>query len=122
MTFFSPGDQTTCALVRGLGVVFTDVDLPDTTKLDYYDAEDKLVYTLYVPAMWGSETLSFAGAEFSALCIGRVGITTGNIGLGENIEEIRSPTDNGYDLVAMDDFIFGEPIPSSNVKAIMYLL
>src|SRR6185503_9135601 len=36
--FFIPGTNgATAATVSGFGVVFTDVDLPDTTKIQFFD-------------------------------------------------------------------------------------
>lgn len=106
--FFSPADQTTPALVDSFGVIFTDVDMTNETKLDFYDIDDNLVYTLQAPALWGSETLSLAGVKFADPCVYRVRITSGNIGLNTGVNEASG---NGYDLVAMDDFIYGEPQP-----------
>ncbi len=105
--FFSPADQTTPALVDSFGVIFTDVDLANVTKLDYYDSDGTLVHTQYAAASAGSATLSLAGAQFAAPCIARVRITTGNIALAAGIQDGVA----GYDLVAMDDFIYGEPQP-----------
>lgn len=104
--FFSPGDQTTPALVDAFGVVFTDVDWPNTTKLQFYDSSNTLVHTLMVPYIAGQETLSLAGAKFSAPCIYRVRITSGSTPLAAGIND-----DAYYDVVAMDDFIYGEPVP-----------
>ncbi len=106
--FFSPADQTTRALVDSFGVVFTDVDLANVTKLVFYNEQDNPVYTLNVPAIPGNETLSLAGVKFDAPCIYRVRITTGNIALAPGVVETAG---NGNDLVAMDDFIYGEPQP-----------
>lgn len=106
--FFSPADQTTPALVDSFGVIFTDVDYENVTKMVFYNQQDNVIYTLNAPAIPGNETLSLAGVTFDAPCIYRVRITTGNIGLDEGIKETA---ENGYDLVAMDDFIYGEPQP-----------
>jgi len=105
--FFSPADQTTTALVDSFGVVFTDVDLANVTKLEFYDVENTLVHTQFADAVAGSETLSLAGAQFAEPCIARVRITTGNIALNNGTKDGVA----GYDLVAMDDFIYGEPQP-----------
>ncbi|MEM7032345.1 MAG: hypothetical protein AAF629_22530 [Chloroflexota bacterium] len=105
--FFNPADPTTPALVNSFGAIFTDVDLDGITTLSYYDANDNLVHTLNVPALAGQENLSLAGAKFSEACISRVRITAGNIGLKLGIEDGVA----GQDVVAMDDFIYGEPQP-----------
>lgn len=106
--FFSPADQTTPALVDSFGVIFTDVDWENVTKMVFYDESDNAVYTLNAPAISGNETLSLAGVKFDAPCIYRVRITTGNFALDSGVTETN---DNGYDLVAMDDIIYGEPQP-----------
>jgi hypothetical protein len=102
VTFFVPG-STTPATTSGFGAVFTDVDLASTTSIQYFDAMDNSLGTFFVPALGGSENLSFLGVLFNAgERIGRVRITSGNSALGPN--EI-----SGADLVVMDDFIYGEP-------------
>ena len=91
VTFFSPLDQKTKALVDAFGVIFTDVDLAETTKMHFYDVDDKLVYTLDAPWKYGSETLSLAGATFDAPCIARVRIITGNIALNPGCQRSQQP-------------------------------
>lgn len=99
--FFSPVDQTTPALTDGFGAVFADVDLEGPTMLQYYDAAGNRLLTQTVEA--ADKGLSFAGAKFDDNILSWVRITAGNFDIG--------PTDGafGYDVVVMDDFIFGEP-------------
>ncbi len=99
--FFSPADQTTPALTDGFGTVFADVDLEETTKIEYYDINGSLLLSQYAEA--ADKGLSFAGAKFDENVLASVKITTGNFDIG--------PTDGafGYDVVVFDDFIFGEP-------------
>src|SRR5262245_21687884 len=47
--FFVPG-TTVPAVVKGFGAVFTDVDLPGTAKIDYFDSRGRLLHTQLVPA------------------------------------------------------------------------
>ena len=100
--FFSAADQTTPATTDGLGVVFADVDLADTTTIDYYGLGGNLLLSQAVEV--ADEGLSFAGAKFDENVLAYAIITAGNFDVG--------PTDGsfGYDIVVMDDFIFGEPI------------
>jgi len=100
--FFSAADQTTPATTNGFGAVFVDVDLADTTTLDYYSLTGALL--LSQAAEVADKGLSFAGATFDDADLAYVIITTGNFDIG--------PTDGafGYDIVVLDDFIFGEPI------------
>ncbi len=99
--FFVPGTDIK-ATTKGFGSVFTDVDLPDSTQIEYYDAEDNLLLAEYVdPSPQG---LSFLGATFDEGNLFRVKITSGNTALGPNDDPA-----NGVDVAVMDDFIHGEP-------------
>ena len=100
--FFEPG-STTPATSSGFGAVFTDVDRPGT-RIDYFNAMGRKLATFDVPISPGSETLSFLGVRFLEDRVAKVSIRSGNSRLGPN--ERR-----GRDLVAMDDFIYGEPTP-----------
>lgn len=102
VNFFVPGSSTP-ALTRGFGSVFTDVDLANTTSIAFFDANNALLDSLFVPNQAGSQSLSFLGADYGSAIISRVRITNGNSALG--------PNETGtIDLVVMDDFIYGEPI------------
>jgi hypothetical protein len=103
--FFVPGTSTP-AFVSGFGAVFTDVDLPASTTIQFFDSSGVSLGTFAVPALLpGSQNLSFLGVSFNAgERVARVRITSGNAALG--------PNDNpagGVDIVAMDDFLYGEP-------------
>ena len=103
VNFFVPGSAA-AASVSAFGAVFTDVDLPNTTSLEFFDVSNLSLGSFFVPSATGNETLSFLGVRFGpGERIGRVRITAGNAALGGN--------DGGrVDLVAMDDFIYAEPI------------
>jgi hypothetical protein len=104
--FFVPG-TTTQAFTNGFGVVFTDVDSPTSTTLQFFDQTGNSLGTFAVPALLpGSQNLSFLGVSFNAgERASRVRITSGNAPLGPNDAPF------GTDVVAMDDFIYGEPQP-----------
>jgi hypothetical protein len=105
------------ATVRGFGAVFTDVDESngigprgrranprgDSTLVEYFDRDSKLIFSSFVPASPGDASLSFFGVLFEDARIARVRITTGNVAPG--------PVDGEVDIVMMDDFIYGEPQP-----------
>ena len=106
--FFVPGSTTT-ASVSAFGAVFTDVDLPNVTSLQFFDLSNQSLGSFFVSAATGNETLSFLGVRFDAgERIGRVRITAGNAALGGN-------EGGGVDLVVMDDFIYAEPTAVSTV-------
>lgn len=100
--FFSPADQTTRALTDGFGAVFVDVDLEGPSTIEYLDINGNTLLTQ--TASPADKGLSFIGAKFDSNVLASVLITTGNFEIG--------PTDGafGYDVVVLDDFIFGEPI------------
>ena len=108
--FFVPGTNGgTPAAVTGFGAVFTDVDQPSgaspavrhSTRIEYYNAANRRIYTGFVPAAPGSASLSFFGVVFPDPVIARVRIVTGDAVPGLD-DAIR-------DIVMMDDFIYGEP-------------
>jgi len=99
--FFVPG-TTTPAVVNAFGAVFTDVDLPESSSIEYFDAAGNSLGRAFVPP--ANNGLSFVGFVFQDKRIGRVRITSGNTSLG------ATATDGPpADVVAMDDFIYGEP-------------
>jgi len=98
--FFVPGSATG-ATVDGFGAVLTDVNRDDSTKIEYFDVNGKLLFSQNVlpgPANRGS--LSFLGVGFDAgERVFLVRITSGN-------RILKTPA---RDVVVMDDFIYGEP-------------
>jgi hypothetical protein len=104
-TFFIPGSAGTVpATVSGFGAVFTDVDLPNTTQIEFFDTAGDLLFSSFVPPGTASDgSLSFLGVSFDAgEGIARVRITAGNAALGPN-------DGGGIDVVALDDFLYAEP-------------
>lgn len=112
--FFIPGSQDE-ATTRGFGVVFTDVDYSDSTFVDFLDASGNLLDRVYADAGPTAEgSLSFVGVSYADAIIGSVRIYSGNAALGG--DEF-----GGVDLVVMDDFIFGEPVPAPASLALVAL-
>lgn len=100
-SFFVPGSgTTTSALVSGFGAVFTDVDLANTTSIQFFDSNNASLGTFFAPT--ANNGLSFLGVSFGSAIVSSVRITTGNAILGPN-------DGGGVDIVVMDDFIYGEP-------------
>lgn len=109
VTFSIPGQPGVAATTNGFGSVFTDVDLAGSTSIEYYDPTNQLLFSQTVRAAQGSETLSFLGVFFNAgEQVARVRIFSGNTAPGAGV--LDNPT-GGVDIVAMDDFIYGEPVP-----------
>jgi hypothetical protein len=107
ITFFIPGTSIP-ATVAGFGVVFTDVDSStggNRSLVRFYAADGtQLPGAASAPVSNGG--LSFVGVSYNAgERIARVVIESGNIGLSASNNDGVS----GVDVVAMDDFIYGEP-------------
>lgn len=101
VSFFVPG-STTPALSRGFGSVFSDVDLSNTTSLQFFDGANASLGIFFAPP----GKFSFLGVSFTSSILSRVRITSGNTAL------VGGATDqdgNTRDLVVMDDFIYAEP-------------
>jgi len=101
VNFFVPG-STNPATVSGFGSVFTDVNLSNTTSIQYFNANNTSLGTFFVPT--ASTGLSFLGVSGFDDGVARVRITSGNTALGPS-QVIEGRTD----VVVMDDFVYGEP-------------
>jgi len=100
--FFVPGGHTGAA-VGGFGSVFTGVNEDDSTKIEYFDVTGRLMFSRNVlPGSPNLGNLSFLGVGFDAgERVFAVRITSGS-------RALKTPA---RDVVAMDDFIYGEPQP-----------
>jgi hypothetical protein len=107
--FFIPGTNGgTAAEVSGFGAVFTNVELANTSKIDFFDTSGNLLTEQFVPTGTGAQSLSFLGVVFNAgEEIGSVSITSGTTPLASGTND--NPA-GGINLVVMDDFLFGEPV------------
>lgn len=125
VTFNVPGSPGISALVRGFGAVFTDVELAGAVRLDYFDSNNVLIHSASAEAfpVGGAgdtfDSFSFVGVSFPNPVVNRVRITNG----GYDLALTRFTVD---DSVAMDDFIFGEPMavpePASGLLGVLGML
>jgi len=99
--FFVPGTQTK-AKVKGFGAVFTNVALPFSTALEFYNSDGLLLGRYYAPVAPGG--LSFIGVAYANKMVARVRVIPGNAALGT----ADNPA-GGVNIVVVDDFIYGEP-------------
>lgn len=107
LTFFIPGTNIP-ATVSGFGLVFADVDSSsggNRSLVRFYGPDGRMLTgAASAPALDGG--LSFVGVSYNAgERIARVVIECGNAGLSAS----NNDGTNGVDVVAMDDFIYGEP-------------
>ena len=104
VAFFAPG-TTNAATTSAFGVIFTDVELANLTRIDFFDVDNFLIFTRDA-LVAGNKGLSFVGAVATAgERIGRVRITSGANTIVSN-SVLGTPT---ADVVAMDDFLYAEP-------------
>ncbi|MEP5759692.1 MAG: VPLPA-CTERM sorting domain-containing protein [Litoreibacter sp.] len=107
--FFDPFDQTGPAAVSGLGIVFNNVasSLKDSSQsntfVNFFTEEQDMATdtAAYSFAAEQSSGLSFLGVLFDEPIIAGATVYAGLIPFDE--------AKYGSDVVAMDDFIFGEP-------------
>jgi len=104
VTFRVAGD-TVQARVRGFGVVFSDVDLATSARMEFYDAAGRRIADVNAPVRSDDKGHSFAAVIFEEHVIARVRITSGQGVLG-----VKDLSDGGtVDVVVMDDFLYDEP-------------
>ena len=100
---------STNGLVKGFGVVFSDVDRAGSATIEFFDANGVRIALLRAPNHDGTQLFSFTGAVFATPIIARVRITSGEAALTTTITDLSAG--GVSDLVAMDDFVYGEPRP-----------
>jgi PEP-CTERM motif len=114
--FFVPG-TTQRASTSAFGVIFTDVETAGATRMQFFDLNDQLIGERAVLTS-ASQGFSFLGGFGEN--IGRVRIFS-----GENTILANGLLGNGAtDLVAMDDFLYAEPlaaVPEPGTWALMGL-
>ncbi|MEO8591745.1 MAG: PEP-CTERM sorting domain-containing protein [Candidatus Solibacter sp.] len=104
VSFFLPGTTTT-ATTTAFGLVFVDVEVANLSKLEFFDANDALLFSRFA-LVGGNQGLSFLGAVADAgEQVSRVRITAGlNTIVANGV--LGNPND---DVVVMDDFLFATP-------------
>jgi len=96
-------------VVKGFGVVFSDVDKAAATRVEYFDANGVELASIASPAHLGAQGFTFVGAVFNSAIVARVLITSGEAALDATSTDVSA--DGTKDLVVMDDFVYGEPQP-----------
>jgi hypothetical protein len=104
---FQVAGQPTPAVTRGIGIVFSDVDLANKTTIELFAQDGSSLGVFAAPVRSDAAGLSFVGVTFDAAIIARARITLGTGALGTGVNDV---TDGGTaDLVVLDNVIYGEP-------------
>lgn len=102
---FQVAGKSEAAFVRGFGIVFSDVDLPNSTSMEFF-SEQRSLGKYFVPAKQGSN-FSFLGVYFKNEKVTRITVAHDSH-LDQGQKDI---SDNGpADLVTMDNFLWNEPV------------
>ena len=112
---FKLAGTTTNGVVKGFGVVFSDVDKAAATRVEYFDANGVELASIASPAQLGAQGFTFVGAVFESAIVARVLITSGEAALDATITDVSAG--GTQDLVVMDDFVYGEPQPLPQVSS-----
>src|SRR2546428_6048465 len=95
---FKLAGTTTNGVVKGFGVVFSDVDKAAATRVEYFDANGVELASIASPAHLGAQGFTFVGAVFNSAIVARVLITSGEAALDATITDVSA--DGTKDLVA----------------------
>ena len=104
---FRVAGQPTPATVNAFGIVFSDVDLADSTTIELFTKDGKSLGVYRAPTRSDAAGLSFVGVTYPDPVIARVRITLGNGVLAADANDISAG--GTRDLVVLDNVIYGEP-------------
>jgi hypothetical protein len=104
---FEVAGQPTPAVVTGLGIVFSDVDVANATTVEFFAQDGTSLGVFAAPVRSDATGLSFVGVIFEQPVIARARLTLGTGALATGVNDI---TDGGTaDLVVIDNLVYGEP-------------
>jgi predicted small secreted protein len=106
---FVVAGSNTPATVTGFGSVFADVGRARSTTIEYFDAAGNRLLKIAAPRRSDEKGLSFLGAVFDSRIVARVRITAGDTPIDATARDNVKGAGKKYDIVATDDFIYGEP-------------
>lgn len=106
---FVVAGSNTPASVTGFGSVFADVGQANSTTIEYFDADGNRLLKIAAPRRSDDRGLSFVGAKFDERIVTHVRITAGDTPIGADADDNVKGAGQKHDIVATDDFIYGEP-------------
>src|SRR6266516_2868394 len=85
-----------------------DVGRAHSTIIEYFGADGRRLLKLKAPRRSDETGLSFAGAVFESRIVARVRIISGDTPIGADAFDNVKGRVHKHDIVAMDDFMYGE--------------
>lgn len=107
LDFKVPGEAA-AARVRGVGVVFLDVDRAGSTTVEAFDGNGTSLGTVSAPVRTAASNASFVGLYFPGTTVARIRIRAGDAALAPGLKDIKFG--GNADLVVIDNIIFSEPV------------
>jgi hypothetical protein len=104
--FRIPGTDT-AAVVQSFGAVFVDVDRANTSRVQAYDRDGRLLADVAIPVHAAGSAFSFVGVQFDRPAIARVVLVLGDAAPGAGVNDVSSG--GTADVVVLDDFLYSEP-------------
>jgi hypothetical protein len=106
---FEMAGQTAAASVKGFGLVFSDVDVENSTSLEFFNGDQSLG-SYFAPVPDAATKFSFLGVYFPDHTVTRIRVAhQGILSSGE-----KDITQGGtHDLIILDDFIYSEPVKTA---------
>jgi hypothetical protein len=101
-----PG-QDVAATVKGFGIVFSDVDVANSTFIEFF-SEQKSLGKFYVPVRTGSSSHSFLGVYFKKEKVTKIRVGHDGV-LGDGGKDVSQQA-GAHDLITLDDFLYDEPV------------
>ncbi|MBP6820233.1 MAG: hypothetical protein KA368_01755, partial [Acidobacteria bacterium] len=114
----APANTPVPAGTRGFGAIFLDVEQANTSSIEYFNGSVSL--GKYFVPVGASGQAEFLGVLFNAPVVTRVVITTGTAQIFNftNGQVSAGASEGGTtDLVALDDFIYSEPVTANTAAA-----
>ncbi len=107
--FQVPGSSGATAGVRGFGLVFSDVDSPSSSSLEFFDEGNHSLGRFAAPVSTDGRRASYLAAYFPDNRVTRVRVTAGTAAPAPGVNDIS----NGgtQDVVIVDSMAYDEPQP-----------
>lgn len=101
-----PG-QDVAATVKGFGIVFSDVDVANSTFIEFFN-EQKSIGKFFVPVRGSGSSHSFLGVYFKKEKVTRIKVGHDGV-IGDGQKDV-SQQQGAKDLIVLDDFLYDEPV------------